>query len=93
MGDMLIKLHVFLTWAMDGCEWSDYVLVPLNPGKEHPVLLDRRLVGPRVSLDMVQMAMPNPAEKPDMQTIQPAMIYKMASNFLMKILKEFQCGT
>jgi len=32
-----MKLQVFLTWAMDGSEQSDYALVPLNPGKEYPV--------------------------------------------------------
>jgi len=34
---MLRKLQVFLTWAMDGCERSDYALVPLKPWKEHPL--------------------------------------------------------
>lgn len=66
-----MKLHVFLTWALDGCDWSDYALVPLNPGKEHPV--PPGLGGSRVALDMVQMAISNPAEKLGMQTIQPAM--------------------
>jgi hypothetical protein len=34
---MLMTLQVFLTWAMGGCEQSDYALVPLNPEKEHPI--------------------------------------------------------
>lgn len=40
-----MKLHVFLTWALDGCDWSDYVLVPLNPGKEHPVSAGQEVGG------------------------------------------------
>jgi hypothetical protein len=34
-----MKLQVFLTRALDGCEWSDDALVRLKPGKElweHP---------------------------------------------------------
>jgi hypothetical protein len=36
-GEMAMKIHVFLTWALDGGEWPDYDLVPINPGKKHPV--------------------------------------------------------
>ena len=42
---MLMKLQGFLTWAMDGCERSDYALVPLNPGKEHPVPVGQEIGG------------------------------------------------
>jgi hypothetical protein len=42
---------------------------------------------------VVQMAISNPAEKLVMQTIQPAIENKVASNFLTKILQEFQYGT
>jgi hypothetical protein len=63
-------------------------------GKITQYLLERRLAGSRLGMDMViQIAISNPAEKLVMQTIQPAMENKMASNFLIKILQEFQCGT
>jgi len=39
------------------------------------------------------MAISNPAENLVMQTTQPAIENKVASNFLIKILQEFQCGT
>jgi hypothetical protein len=44
-GPINIRLQVFLTWAMDGCERSDYALVPLNPGKEHPVPVEQEVGG------------------------------------------------
>ena len=40
-----MKLQVFLTWAMDGCEPSDYALVPSNLGKEHPVSVGQEVGG------------------------------------------------
>ena len=39
------------------------------------------------------MAISNPAEKLVMQTIQPAIENKVASNFLIIVLQDFQCGT
>jgi len=63
-------------------------------GKSTQYLLDRRLAGSRLGLDMVvQMAISNPAEKLVMQTIQPAIENKVASNFLIIVLQDFQCGT
>jgi hypothetical protein len=41
---------------------------------------------------VVKMAISNPAENLVMQTIQPAIENKVASNFLIKILQEFKCG-
>jgi hypothetical protein len=50
--------------------------------KSTQYLLDRRLAGSRVGLDMVvQMAISNPAGKLSMHTIQPAIKYKVAYIF------------
>jgi hypothetical protein len=47
------KLHSFLTLALDRGEWLTSCPGHFIPGKEHRYLLNRNLMGFRVSLDVV----------------------------------------
>jgi hypothetical protein len=50
MGEVDVYIHVFLTSALDGGEWS--ASPPLYPrGKSHRYPLDRWLCDPRTGLD------------------------------------------
>jgi hypothetical protein len=42
-----VGIHISLTWALAGIEWSASHPAALTPGKEPPYPLDRRLGGPQ----------------------------------------------
>jgi hypothetical protein len=52
-GGLDVQVHVFLTSAPVGGEWSASRLGRYTPGEITAVQLDRRLCGPRTSLDDV----------------------------------------
>jgi hypothetical protein len=52
-GGVEVWLHTFSILALDGGEWPFHALNTLHPWKEPWYTLDRRLGGPRASVDMV----------------------------------------
>jgi hypothetical protein len=59
-----LELHVFLTAALDGYEWSPFCSGLIRPGrKNHPYTLDYKKDGRKASMDMTKRKIHPPVKK------------------------------